>query len=147
MKSKPYIRVDEELRNDERTDLSVSPKPTEALYTEEDPQMMSPRVPEPIKEQRVVKDGVDILALDAKKPIGDCDNSLELILITLSSAFQMNPKQAAALLTNNNQYLITACIKGVKGGRYEPLLSWYEQLISHCEVLAELLTCELQQLP
>lgn len=86
---------------------------------------------------------MDILALDAKKPINDCESSLELILVTLSSAFQMSPKQAAALLTNNNQYLITACIKGVKGGRYEPLLSWYEKLTTSCSTLAELLTLEL----
>ena len=59
----------------------------------------------------------------------DCDSSLELILITLSKAFSMKPKQAAALLTNNNQYLITACIKGVKGGKYDPLTDWYEMLI------------------
>ena len=59
----------------------------------------------------------------------------------------MSPKQAAALLTNNNQYLITACIKGVKGGKYEPLLAWYELLISSCETLATLLNLELAQLP
>jgi len=59
----------------------------------------------------------------------------------------MNPKQAAALLTNNNQYLITACIKGVKGGKYEPLISWYELLIDNQMTLATLLTLELEQLP
>ena len=79
--------------------------------------------------------------------IEDCDSSLELILITLSKAFQMSPKQAAALLTNNNQYLITACIKGVRGGKYEPLLNWYDLLISNCSTLATLLHLEMEQLP
>ena len=59
----------------------------------------------------------------------------------------MSPKQAAALLTNNNQYLITACIKGVKGGKYEPLLNWYDQLNGNCVTLATLLTLEMDQLP
>jgi hypothetical protein len=59
----------------------------------------------------------------------------------------MSPKQAAALLTNNNQYLITACIKGVKGGRYEPLINWYDFLISNCATLATLLQLEMEQLP
>lgn len=36
----------------------------------------------------------------------------------------MKPKQAAALLTNNNQFLIHSIVKGVKG-KYEPLISWY----------------------
>lgn len=127
--------VAEEFRPD-RTDPAVSPKPTEAIYTDDMERDMdgsnirmshgSPRQVSPKRSPKKVKDGVDILALEAKKPIQDCENSLELILVTLSCAFQMNPKQAAALLTNNNQYLITACIKGVKGGRYEPLLNWYE---------------------
>ena len=99
------------------------------------------------KEPKVVKDGVDILALDSNKAIQECDSSLELILVTLSKSFNMSPKQAAALLTNNNQFLITACIKGVKGGKYEPLISWYDQLINNCETLSDLLQWEIQQLP
>lgn len=85
-------------------------------------QDQTPKTSITVKEPKFVKDGVDILALDSSKAIGECDSSLELILVTLSKSFNMSPKQAAALLTNNNQYLITACIKGVKGGKYEPLL-------------------------
>ena len=65
------------------------------------------------------------MTMDADKDPDDCDSSLELILVTLSKAFGMKPKQSVALLTNNNQYLIMACIKGVKGGKFEPLLNWY----------------------
>ena len=36
----------------------------------------------------------------------------------------MKPKQAAALLTNNNEYLLHSIIKGIKG-QYEPILAWY----------------------
>lgn len=56
----------------------------------------------PYGPPKQVKDGVDILALDPSKDTSECDSSLELILVTLSKAFGMSPKQAAALLTNNN---------------------------------------------
>ena len=54
----------------------------------------------------------------------------------------MKPKQAAALLTNNQQYLITAAVKGVKGGRYEPVLAWYRELAKNKSILSELLMLE-----
>ena len=54
------------------------------------------------------------MKLDAERPLGDLESSFELILVTLSKAFNLKPKQAAALLTNNNQYLVTCCIKGAK---------------------------------
>lgn len=57
---------------------------------------------QPRGEPKKVKDGVDILALNADKDVSSCDSSLELILVTLSKSFLMSPKQAAALLTNNN---------------------------------------------
>jgi len=50
----------------------------------------------------VVKDGVDILTMNAEREIADTESTLELILNTLCKAFSMKPKQAAALLTNNN---------------------------------------------
>lgn len=43
--------------------------------------------------------------------------------------------------------MIIACIRGVKGGKFEPLLAWYDLLISNCETLAELLQLEMEQLP
>jgi len=58
-----------------QADLIVSPKPTEALYTELDADghvrnsMLSPKVLSEKPKPKKVKDGVDILGLDAKKPI------------------------------------------------------------------------------
>lgn len=71
-----------------------------------------------------MKDGVDILTMNADREPADTESTLELILNTLCKAFSMKPKQAAALLTNNNQFLIHSIVKGVKG-RYEPLIGWY----------------------
>ena len=49
-----------------------------------------------------VKEGVDILTMDSNKDPKKAESSLEMILITLCSSLGMKPKQAAALLTNNN---------------------------------------------
>ena len=52
----------------------------------------SPKSEKRFKLDKKVKDGVDILGLDASKDIETCDSSLELILVTLSKAFSMSPK-------------------------------------------------------
>ena len=45
----------------------------------------------PKQKKKIVKDGVDILNLDSNKPIAECDSSLEMILVSLSTAFKMSP--------------------------------------------------------
>ena len=126
-----YIVVAEDFGSDQITsglkesnrNSVVSPKPTEQLQTEVDVGVSndqknfanmlgsksvvslgeaSPLTVEPSPGPKKVKDGVDILALDASKGLSECESSLELILVTLSQSFSMSPKQAAALLTNNN---------------------------------------------
>jgi hypothetical protein len=94
----------------------------------------------------IVKDGVDILTMNADREIVDTESSLELILNTLCKAFVMKPKQAAALLTNNNQFLIHSIVKGVKG-RYEPLISWYQDLYANSKHLTTMLELETEQFP
>ena len=111
---------------------------------EHDDEIMSERR---VRIERTVKDGVDLLGIDASKALGDLESSFEMILVTLSKAFNLKPKQAAALLTNNNQYLVTACIKGAKGQNYEPILAWYNMLCDNVFVLADLLYFEHKQLP
>jgi hypothetical protein len=39
----------------------------------------------------------------------------------------MKPKQAAALLTNSNQYLLHSVVKGLKGN-YDPIIKYYKML-------------------
>jgi hypothetical protein len=55
----------------------------------------------------------------------------------------MKPKQAAALLTNNNQFLIHSIVKGVKGN-YDPLNSWYTEVKLHLKHLIVLLELETE---
>lgn len=73
------------------------------------------------------REGVDILTMKVERTPEETESSLELILNTLCRAFAMKPKQAAALLTNNNQFLVHSIVKGVKGN-YEPLIAWQADL-------------------
>ncbi len=97
-------------------------------------------------QKKKVKDGVDILTMSVDKDPADTDSTLELILNTLCKAFQMRPKQSAALLTNNNQFLIHSVVKGVKG-RYEPIISWFQDLYANSKQLTMLLELEVEQIP
>jgi hypothetical protein len=40
--------------------------------------------------------------MDTNKPVSESESTLEFILNTLCKALSLKPKQAAALLTNNN---------------------------------------------
>lgn len=53
-------------------------------------------------QKKTVKDGVDIIQMDITKEPSQTESTLEFILNTLCRALSMKPKQAAALLTNNN---------------------------------------------
>jgi hypothetical protein len=100
----------------------------------EKPEKKSPK-------KKRVKEGVDILSMDPNKKPNKCDSSLEIILNTLCRNFKMKPKQCAALLTNNNQYLMHSVIKGLKGN-FEPVIGWYEELNSISEYFAEIICLE-----
>lgn len=89
------------------------------------------------------RDGVDILTMQTDRKPNDTESSLELILNTLCRAFSMKPKQAAALFTNNNQFLIHSIVKGVKGN-YEPLNNWYNELKAHLKHMTYLLELETE---
>ena len=75
-------------------------------------------------QKKLIKDGVDIMKMDLRRDPTETESTLEFILNTLCKALNMKPKQAAALLTNNNQFLTHCVVKGVKG-RYEPMVAWY----------------------
>ena len=48
-----------------------------------------------------------------KSPL-ETSSSVEFILNTLSRSLKTEPKQAASLLTKNNELFIKLCMKGVK---------------------------------
>jgi hypothetical protein len=61
---------------------------------------------------------VDITAIYIDKPFNQIESSLEFLICSISTAFELKAIQSAALLTNNNQYLIAACVKGIKNGKF-----------------------------
>ncbi len=77
-------------------------------------------------------------------PLNEVENSLEFIVVTLSRAFDLKPMQSTALLTNKSQYLLAACVKGFKNGRFDPVLAWYDLLNENIESLCELVASEFK---
>lgn len=51
--------------------------------------------------------------------------SVQFVIMSLALAFDLKPKQAFALLSNNLRYLLHICIRGTKGKQYEKVLKWY----------------------
>lgn len=93
-------------------------------------------------QKKTVKDGVDIMQMDTQKEPSHTESTLEFILNTLCRALSMKPKQAAALLTNNNQFLIHCVVKGVKG-RFEPMINWYQEIYQYSRHLSMILEIEI----
>ena len=93
-------------------------------------------------QKKAVKDGVDIMQMDITKEPSSTESTLEFILNTLCRALSMKPKQSAALLTNNNQFLTHCVVKGVKG-RFEPMISWYHEMYQYSRHLSMMLEAEV----
>jgi len=56
----------------------------------------------------------------------------------------MKPKQAAALLTNSNQYLLHSVVKGLKGN-YDPVIKFFRNMSKYCHHMSNLLELESQK--
>ena len=93
-------------------------------------------------QKKIVKDGVDIMSMDINKEPSETESTLEFILNTLCRALTMKPKQSAALLTNNNQFLIHCVVKGVKG-KFEPMINWYQEIYQYSRHLSMMLEIEV----
>jgi hypothetical protein len=99
---------------------------------------------EPTKKLKDIKDGIDILTMSPSKDPTDTDSSLELLLNILCKSFKMKPKQAAALLTNSNQYLLHSVVKGLKSN-YEPIVKLYRNMTQYVHHLCNLLDLESEK--
>lgn len=60
------------------------------------------------KKNKLPKAAVDIEKLEMDKSPNECSNCVEFILLTLSQALKLTPKQAAAFLAKDNQFLTEA---------------------------------------
>lgn len=57
-------------------------------------------------------------------------------------SFSLKPKQAAALLTDNNKFLTHMTVKGTKGGDFESVKLWYNTLLYNYGILIRLISTE-----
>lgn len=99
---------------------------------------------EPTKKLEDIREGIDILTMNTSKEPTDADSSLELLLNIMCKSFKMKPKQAAALLTNSNQYLLHSVVKGLKGN-YGPVAKYYETLVKYTHHLCNLIQLESEK--
>jgi len=84
------------------------------------------------------------MKMDIGREPSETESTLEFILNTLCRALDMKPKQSAALLTNNNQFLTHCVVKGVKG-KYEPMISWYQDIYQYSKHLSQMLEIENEE--
>ena len=80
--------------------------------------------------------------MDSSQDPASTKSILELILTTLSRALDLQPPQAAALITSNNHLLIKTCSKGISG-RYSALINWYMDLFRYGPHLASLIKLDV----
>ena len=98
----------------------------------------------PTKVLEDIKDGIDILTMNSAKELNDTDSSLETMLNCICKSFRMKPKQAAALLTNSNQYLLQSVVKGLKGN-YDPVVRFYNIILRFANHLCHLFELESEK--
>lgn len=78
--------------------------------------------------------------------MGETKTSVQFVLMSLAIAFEMKPKQAFALLTNNHKYLMHLCVKGGKGADFEKVINWYSVVYPHVPHLIHLIVTEKKDL-
>lgn len=99
---------------------------------------------QPTKKLEDIKEGIDILTMNSTKEPTDTDSSLELMLNVICKSFKMKPKQAAALLTNSNQYLLHSVVRGLKGN-YDPVVRLYKNMSRYSNHLCNLIELESEK--
>ena len=82
------------------------------------------------QQQSITTSSINLNNIDITKAYGDCTTLLEFILISLCKNFEVNPRQAVALLSNNRKYLSILCNKGIKGD-FTKIENWLTDLIAN----------------
>lgn len=80
---------------------------------------------------------INIMNVKPEKSLARTKTTLEFVIVSLCQSLQINPNQAAGLLTDHNYYLMHACVKGIKGD-YVPILKWYQLLFDTSKHLIDL---------
>ena len=81
---------------------------------------------------------VNINNIDPNKNYNDCNTALEFFILSLCKNFDMKPRQAVALLSNNRKYLSIICNKGLKGD-FTKIKKWLYDLNSNSDIMVRLI--------
>ena len=87
-----------------------------------------------ITANQKINDTVNINNIDPNKSYDDCNTALEFFILSLCKNFDMKPRQAVALLSNNRKYLSIICNKGLKGD-FTKIKKWLYDLNSNCDIM------------
>ena len=82
------------------------------------------------QQPTITTSAINLNNIDITKAYCDCTSLLEFILISLCRNFEVNPRQAVALLSNNRKYLSILCNKGIKG-EFTKIENWLTDLIAN----------------
>lgn len=83
--------------------------------------------------------------IDVNKDLTETESTLEFILLGLSKNLGLKPKQTLGLLSNNHKYLIHIAVKGTKGGDFNKMTNWYQDIFSNTKQLIQLIDAEKEQ--
>ena len=81
---------------------------------------------------------VNLKSLDINKNYSNCESALEFFIVSLCKNLNINSKQAVALLSNNNKYLLRLIFKGIKKDFSLPL-KWLNDINSNLQYLQNLM--------
>eukprot|EP00826_Nyctotherus_ovalis_P032102 TRINITY_DN2591_c0_g4_i4.p1 TRINITY_DN2591_c0_g4~~TRINITY_DN2591_c0_g4_i4.p1 ORF type:complete len:1371 (-),score=467.46 TRINITY_DN2591_c0_g4_i4:168-4280(-) len=80
---------------------------------------------------------VNLTAMKTERKLSGTENSLEFLLVGISKAFKLQPKQAAALFTDGGKYLAHILIKGLRSD-YRAVVLWLKTTCEEADHFAEL---------
>lgn len=90
------------------------------------------------------KKGLNLLRMKTDRDPTEAESSLEFMLVTLSRSFKISAKQAASLMTNNNQPLIEIS-QSNQLHTMAPLVNWLSEVFNHSEFLTYILVKEYEE--
>ena len=91
-----------------------------------------------LQTNQKINDTVNINNIDPNKIYEECNTALEFFILSLCKNFDMKPRQAVALLSNNRKYLSIICNKGLKGD-FSKIKRWLNDLNANCEIMMKLI--------
>ena len=84
------------------------------------------------------QESINVNTLNPKKNYESCSSLLELFIISLCKNFELKPRQAVALLSNNRKYLSLLCNKGIKGD-FSKVTNWLSDIHMNLKLITKMI--------